>query len=223
MCKLHVKGLGMQLIGNCGLGEEAQRILRPEVNCVRLRRPLPELVRRGLSGVLASGAAFGASQLDGRRPDPAPLLVGVPRGETRRYLERDIAAQAHRLAGLLDRRHVHARLSVIADDACRKLHADHVSIRLLCTYVGPGTEWVEDADVVRSNLCRIDVDVPTANRSVLRRPDAIRRCGAGDVLLLKGDAYRGNQGRGAVHRSPPIEGSGTARLVLKIDEHPCGC
>lgn len=198
-------------------------ILRPDLNLVTFaRRLLPE-VAAALRVVAASTTFVREAQLDTGSPAIWPLLEHVADPLARSFLAADIAALASDFGRVLDRRHVHAKLSVVHDDGCRKLHTDNVTVRLLCTYAGPGTEWVPDADVVRENLGRVDVDVDTANRSVLRRPGVVRVCEEGDVILLKGEAYRGNRGRGAVHRSPPIRARGLRRLLLKIDEHPCGC
>ena len=139
------------------------------------------------------------------------------------YLATDIRFLASQLGAILGRRHLHARLFVKRSDGCRKIHADNVSIRLLCTYAGPGTDWLPDEDLVRAHLRPSRLDIDVANRRVLRPGATLRRCSPGEVLLLKGHAYPGNAGRGAAHRSPPLGSSGVARLVLKIDEHPCGC
>jgi hypothetical protein len=37
---------------------------------------------------------------------------------------------------------VRLRLEHVADDACRCHHVDAVRLRMLCTYAGPGTEWL---------------------------------------------------------------------------------
>jgi hypothetical protein len=36
-------------------------------------------------------------------------------------------------------------------------------------------------------------------------------------VLLKGDAWPGNEGRGAVHRSPAVRGNDAKRVLLAID------
>ncbi|MEM6989538.1 MAG: DUF1826 domain-containing protein [Myxococcota bacterium] len=198
-------------------------ILRPNVNILSVRRPFDRSVARIVAGV-ARGRAFELSaRIDVGQPDPSPLLEHVADPRARRLLARDIVWLVGEFGALLGKKHLHAELSVVRADGCRKFHADNVTIRLLCTYVGPGTEWIADADVVRPNLAHIERDVAEFNRSVLRRDDAIRRCAAGEVLLLKGKARPGNRSGGAVHRSPPIEAQGLRRLLLKIDEHPCGC
>ncbi|MFK7986269.1 MAG: DUF1826 domain-containing protein [Sandaracinaceae bacterium] len=198
-------------------------ILEPAQNIVTVPRPLPPLVAEAMVAVVGGEPFSRSARVEALDPDVSSLVEPVRDGLARRYLARDITEHIRAFGAVMRRRHLHARLSIVTDDACRKIHSDHVSIRLLCTYAGPGTEWVTEEDVARENLARIDVDVRTANRSVLRRPSAIRHCAPGEVILLKGDAYDGNEGRGAVHRSPPIEARGLRRLVLKIDEHPCGC
>lgn len=198
-------------------------ILEPSRNIVTVPRPLPSLVAEALNAVCGGEPFAREARVDVGDTDVGALIEPVQDGLARRYLEREITEHVQAFGTVMRRRHLHARLSIVVDDACRKLHSDFVSIRLLCTYAGPGTEWVANEDVVRENLSRVDVDMETANRSVLRHPNAVRRCAPGEVILLKGDAYDGNEGRGAVHRSPPIHDLGLRRLVLKIDEHPCGC
>jgi hypothetical protein len=49
-------------------------------------------------------------------------------------------------------RSVTLRLETLRDDGCRRFHVDRVRLRLLCTYLGPGTEWLTDAQVDREAL-----------------------------------------------------------------------
>lgn len=44
----------------------------------------------------------------------------------------------------------------------------------------------------------------------------IRQLNAGDVALLKGESWVGNEGGGLIHRSPHIS-SQTRRLLLTLD------
>ncbi|MET0403973.1 MAG: DUF1826 domain-containing protein [Cystobacter sp.] len=45
---------------------------------------------------------------------------------------------------------------------------------------------------------------------------SVRAASTGDLVLLKGEAWPDNQGRGAVHRSPTAS-TDTPRLVLTLD------
>lgn len=198
-------------------------VLESGVSALPLPRRLSAPVAEALDEV-AQGEVFEHSAtLDAKQVSTDALLEPIVGPVARSFLEHDIASLAKAYGALLGRRHLHGQLAVVAHDACRKLHADNVTIRLLCTYAGPGTQWVPDDGVVRENLGRVDVSLEEANRSVLRHPDALRQCEAGDIILLKGEAFARNRGFGTVHRSPPIAARGLRRLVFKIDERPCGC
>jgi hypothetical protein len=87
---------------------------------------------------------------------------------------------------------------------CPGWHCDRTGIRLLCTYRGPGTEWLWDTGIDRTTLPGSVAD---------RSPDG--SASAGDIVLLKGSLWQGNTGRGAIHRSPAT-GQGT-RWLLALD------
>jgi len=78
-------------------------------------------------------------------------------------------------------------------------------------YRGPGTEWLTDVQVDRvaqasgaPNECIIRFGEPSQFDSFW-------------VGVMKGNAYPGNAGRGLVHRSPPIAGSGQTRVLFCLD------
>jgi hypothetical protein len=109
----------------------------------------------------------------------------------------DIAELARFYARLLRLTRVRIRLETVTTDACSLFHVDRVRLRLLATYVGPGTDWLD----------------------VTAAPDArVRRLPEGAVALLKGSLWPGSPG--CPHRSPPIRGTRRHRLVLSIDESP---
>jgi hypothetical protein len=104
----------------------------------------------------------------------------------------------------------------ILTDKCRKFHADYVRLRMVVTYEGPGTEWVPDGAVARERTIEPHPDPAVANRQIVRDATAVGRARTGDVVLLKGHGWPGNEGRGAIHRSPPIEDAGAAPVVLVL-------
>lgn len=156
--------------------------------------------------------------------DLAPLTDGLPDHPMRARLSADLAHLArlfvrHIPGGTLMR--IKASLGPVLDDQCRKLHVDWVLLRMLTTYVGPGTEWLPDSAVHRDHVGASACCPTDANRAIMRDPHALRRATAGEVLLMKGEAYPGNSGKGVVHRSPPIEGTATPdqpvrRLVFTL-------
>lgn len=115
-----------------------------------------------------------------------------------------LIADATRLAGLfcgaLDLARLELRLEVVRTDSCRKFHADYVRARLITTYVGEGTDWLDSADAGRV----------AAGAEPLR----INRMNAFDVGLFKGKLATDHP---AIHRSPPIAGTGAARLLMVLN------
>lgn len=110
-----------------------------------------------------------------------------------------LCADAEKLAmfvrDLADTPFVQLRLEAVADNACRKFHVDNVLARLICTYRGPGTQISESPDSV------------AATRTVT----------TGDPIILKGRLWPGAHQPRLFHRSPPIEGTDTIRLVLVLE------
>lgn len=198
-------------------------LLEPGQNVLWSRRSLSPAVVNALEEVADGDPFEHQGMLDVTDLDLSELLQSVSNPLAKRFLAEDITSILADFSTALGTRHLHGNLAVIAHDKCRKFHTDYVTVRLLCTYAGPGTEWIRNEDVVRHNLARTDVDVEAANQSVLRAPDVVNHCPTGDVLLLKGDLFDGNHGAGAVHRSPPIKQHGLHRLLFKLDEQPCGC
>jgi hypothetical protein len=106
----------------------------------------------------------------------------------------DIAVLAMRHAVLLGERRVRIRLEVVETDACRKFHADFVTVRTITTYRGPGTQWQRADDP---------------------GDQTINEMRSGAVGLFKGRLLQPEPS--VLHRSPPIADSGESRLVLVID------
>src|SRR3984893_13461898 len=105
----------------------------------------------------ASAAAMfppmdGRTRLSIAKLDVRPLIEPLPEAGERSSLARDIERLARRSASLMDAPTVDASLSIVTTDKCAKLHADYKSLRMICTYAGPGTEWVPNTAVRRSAL-----------------------------------------------------------------------
>ena len=120
--------------------------------------------------------------LDGDAEELAPLVA-------------DVAKLARLYGRLFDRGRIRLRLETITTDSCSLFHVDRVRVRLLTTYVGPGTDWLDrGADAA----------------------EPIHRFERFAVGLLKGSLWPGSAG--CAHRSPPIVGTGQHRLLLCIDD-----
>ena len=200
-------------------------ITRDGINLVHVARPVAldlELVP-WLAATAETGWEWSGAPESLVGPTLDAFLEPLP-PQTRSVARQDVPELARRIALYTHRKHVRVRFDVVRTDSCRKFHQDYVALRLLVTYAGAGTEWVEEAHVVRSELGRVEVPLSEANSRIVPDPRHIQRAHAGDILILKGAAFPRNEHRGAVHRSPPIESEpGHVRLVLRIDVASCSC
>lgn len=193
------------------------RVLRRGTNVCVLRRRLPAEMRAWLEALDLSGEYEASAQLRADGAGAQRLLRGLGSAAGATLLAGDIEALARRFARITGELEIVASLAIVHTDKCRKFHADYKPLRLLCSYIGPGTEWVDDADVDRAHLAQEVDTVELANARIVPRSSRIQRAKPGDAVILKGELHPGNDGRGAVHRSPPIQATGDRRLVLTLD------
>ncbi len=135
-----------------------------------------------------------------------PLLErsGMPAGDMRDLLLGDVRALVLAFAGITRSDLVDVRLQPVSHDACWKFHRDCVEARLLTTYRGPATEWVQPIHAER------------ALREQKSYKGPLERFRAHDVAIFRGNCS--GSGSGIVHRSPPIAGTGTTRILLCLNE-----
>jgi hypothetical protein len=191
---------------------DAAAIFDTDVNVLVLRREL------------ATGIAL---ELDdkARMPSAPTILLAVEASARGRQLileqfravpalARDIAACVELFADLTDASLVGIRLAHLTAAMCPRLHVDRVDLRLVVTYRGLGTEYVDGARFDR----RLLAVRPVANDNAHDALEAVvtERAQAADIVLLKGESWPANVGRGAVHRSP-FASHAQPRTVLTLD------
>ena len=116
----------------------------------------------------------------------------------------DILFLATRFAAISGESKLSVKLQAVGSDACRFLHHDYVARRLVCTYRGPGTEWLP----------------PSREAYVVDRRRGVSAALLERVPRFGVAIFTGRTSLGAapiLHRSPPVAGTGTVRLVLTID------
>ncbi|MEM8827504.1 MAG: DUF1826 domain-containing protein, partial [Pseudomonadota bacterium] len=126
---------------------------------------------------------------EGKPDEIVASLVTIPP-----ELKADICGLAADFAATMSVTSVRVKLKAVTTNACCKVHSDFTDVRLISTYAGHGTDYVADP----------------------REPDRLSRMSTEWIGLFKGRAY-GDGHPVCLHRSPPIEGTGEARLVLVID------
>lgn len=129
--------------------------------------------------------------------------AATPSCAMRDLLRDDVISLAKKFMTVMNSDLVDIRLETIRNNACWMFHRDCVAARMLTTYRGPGTEWV----------------LPQHNQAALSAQKTyqgpIQHFPRFAVGLFKGSCAA--SASGIVHRSPPIAGTNTARLVLCLN------
>lgn len=194
--------------------EALSNVLEPGVNLCVWQRPVVQEVSEELR-------LLDAHQLPDVRSQSSPATFDADlcalleryglQPEAFRAWRSDLQQLARLYFPLTDGRKVTLRLETTDTDGCRRFHTDRTNLRLLCTYRGPGTEWLPDAQVDRDAQY-----AGAANEDILRygEPSQLQPFWVG---ILKGTAYPGNADQGLVHRSPPIANTGHVRVLFCLD------
>ena len=209
--------LPRQITSNCAIADHPlglTRIFDPEIQLAQWRRPAEALIADWLT---ENAGNLGCGLRQVITPGELPDLSRLPAGAGRDALAADIALQAELLAELLDATTIGYRLEVVGKAMCPRLHVDRVGIRMLCTYRGPGTEWVEDASVDRRFLGAASGGQPDETSGLLLPGNQIETIPPFSIALLKGSLWQGNGGRGIVHRSPAMAADEMPRVLLAMD------
>lgn len=135
------------------------------------------------------------------RPDQTEeVLYGMYRKTDKAFVA-DVGYLISRFAEITGNTQIDLRLDCISHDACWKFHQDQIDYRLLCTYRGPGTEFVSQ---------------DYAGEALRRQRDyrgPLQHLDAPFVGLFKGSGPA-NGRPGVVHRSPPASRTGGTRYLL---------
>jgi hypothetical protein len=184
---------------------------------------LPRAVDAAIAGYLAQallsgrmGSGLRTVLRVGRHPDRSGLL-DLPDLPGRDLLADDLAALAELHGDLLGCDAVGLRLEVIERAMCPRFHVDRVGIRMLCTYRGPGTEWLDEAAADRDYLGARSGGLPDEVSGLICDPRGLHAVPPFAVALLKGDLWQGNVGRGVIHRSPTVHVEQAPRVLVAID------
>ncbi|ATN09796.1 hypothetical protein CRN80_09060 [Pseudomonas sp. FDAARGOS_380] len=118
----------------------------------------------------------------------------------------DVSWLVSAFACLLGAKRIGVRLRLLDKAMCPRFHVDHVPVRLITTYAGIGSQWLREGLMDRRTLSQADAE-PT---------ERIEQIHCGEVALLKGTKWHGNEGHGLIHRSPALKAD-ERRLILTLD------
>jgi len=127
-------------------------------------------------------------------------------------LKSDLISLLHLFKDITKANRYKVLVVTVNTNMCRRFHTDINDLRMLCTYSGPGTLWLEDDNVNRKAL-----DTCGDNECIVLDETKIHQAKTGSVVILKGAIYPTEGTKAIVHRSPTIEEIGERRLLLRID------
>ncbi len=133
-----------------------------------------------------------------------------------KVLSEDIALIVDMFCCLFDAQKVGVRLTILDKPMCPKFHVDHVPCRLVTTYAGSATQWLSNQGLDRTKLGAGSLGQPDDCSGLFAKESVIHQMATGDVALLKGSGWEGNESNGLVHRSP-VYIPNERRLLLTID------
>ncbi|AQA18609.1 hypothetical protein BST95_10545 [Halioglobus japonicus] len=189
-------------------------IYRDDCNIAIWERQLSDALQQEVTAFLAAHPQFSAST----SLAPATAATSDSLGRLRAFprLAEDISELVDMFCCLFDVTIAGLRLTALAQPMCPRFHVDHVPCRLVTTFQGPATQWLAHEHVNRDKLGSGSKGKTDETSGLYSCPTDTQQASPGDILLLKGERWAGNEGRGLVHRSPAVADN-EQRLLLTLD------
>ena len=174
-------------------------VIERAVDAAISTRPLPTIVGRWIDDIAAENLPEARYVLHPNRVAACVENLFASRGLTATpaltWLAEDAGKLARCVCRIAGTDRVRLRIEAVDDNACSRLHIDHVVARMICTYRGPGTQLgLEASD-----------------------PSEIQTVPTGMPVLLKGKLWPSQPAPKLRHRSPPIDGTDITRLILVLE------
>lgn len=190
-------------------------IYRSSTNIAIWQRDLSATLTESVDSFVNSNPGFQASMTVA----PATVLGSLSdamgdRGQTE--LQENIAELVDMFCYLFELKRVGLRLTALDRAMCPKFHVDKVPCRLITTFQGIATEWLPHQVVNRQKLGLGSQGKPDSESGLYQHRRDIQQLSCGDVGLLKGELWQGNENAGLVHRSPALT-ENQRRLLLTLD------
>lgn len=205
------EGTSLDQLSASFLSDVLTDIYLEEKNIVVWRRILPPDLVLALQHHLQECHSIRLSLVVSPEDATDALMEALSPVSCRADLARVLAELVEMFCCLFDQERVGLRLTTLDTAMCPKFHVDKVPCRLVTTLTGPGTQWLSNDLLNRDGL-----GAGAAHFKLYDDDRDIQQMALGDVALLKGERWIGNENRGIVHRSPPVN-SGEKRLLLTLD------
>lgn len=191
-------------------------IYEEQINLVILQRSLPGAVTNYCQKLVDHNPNFNLRLAINHKATSGSLKSSLPDLAGQSAFIEDLALLLEMYSCLFDLDEAGLRLQVLDRAMCPRFHIDKLGCRLVSTYQGQGTEWLRNCDVDRSKLGAGNMGLSDDESGLYPDAASIQQVSNGDVVLLKGDGWYGNEGLGAVHRSPAVS-LNEKRVVVTMD------
>jgi hypothetical protein len=191
-------------------------IYREDTNMVVWRRDLSACLQSSMGDFLQSNNQFKDMMTVTPKRAQSSIIESLGHAECAGELSENIAGLVDMFCCLFDLQQAGLRLTVLSAAMCPRFHVDRVPCRLITTYHGSGTEWLPHQYVDRTKLGEGSLGLADDQSGLFQCTENIQQLTSGDVALLKGESWEGNENAGVVHRSPSNI-PGETRLLLTLD------
>lgn len=196
--------------------ESLTQIYQESVNIAVWRRTYSMELQHSINLFLETHPSYQESMTLGPQGAVDTLYKALGNTPAIRPLSDDIALLIDMFCCLFELKQVGLRLTRLEKAMCPRFHVDHVPCRLVTTYRGAGTQWIPHHLVDRSKLGAGSGGQSDEQSGLVRSTNDIEHLKEGDVALLKGERWLGNENAGLVHRSPTTD-INEPRLFLSFD------
>jgi hypothetical protein len=191
-------------------------VYRQDTNIIIWRRELSATFQQAIDKFLKTNCAFQTVMTV--TPQNALNSISETLGDSasNAELSENITELVDMFCCLFGLKRAGLRLMILDRAMCPRFHVDRVPCRLVTTYQGAATQWLPHQVVDRTKLGAASHVNSDEQSGLFQSKDDIQQLRTGDVALLKGELWTGNENAGLVHRSPALS-MGERRLLLTLD------
>ena len=191
-------------------------IYQENTNIVVWKRSLTDELLEASISILSTNPDLEISLVVSPQDTVSNLQARLDSSKMAMILIEDIHKLVNMFCDLFDLKRVGLRLTSLKHAMCPRFHVDNVPCRLITTYQGIATEWLSHSAADRSKLGVGNKGKPDSQSGIYQDESDVQQLSQGDVALLKGEAWVGNERKGLIHRSPQLYDQ-ASRLILTID------
>ncbi|MDC0933097.1 DUF1826 domain-containing protein [Arcobacteraceae bacterium] len=189
-------------------------IYQSEINIAIWQRKLSATLQDSVKTFLTLNPTFQTKMI--LTPEDAFSRVSESFNNNMTEVSEDIAELVDMFCYLFELKEAAMRMKVLDRAMCPKFHVDRVPCRLVTTYQSIASEWLPHEVLDHTKLGWGSNELPDSKSGLYKSESDIQQLGCGDVALLKGTLWDGNENVALVHRSPLLPAN-EKRLVLTLD------